>query len=58
MSIKVNKDLCIGCGVCESLCGDVFKLGDDGKSEAISQEEKDCVKKAVESCPVQAISIN
>ena len=57
MSISVNKDTCIGCGTCASLCPDSFKMGDDGKSEVISQEEGECVKNAVESCPVQAITI-
>lgn len=57
MSISVNKELCIGCGTCASLCPDSFKMGDDGKSEVINQEENECVKNAVESCPVQAIAI-
>ena len=57
MSISVNKDTCIGCGTCASLCPDSFKMEDDGKSEVISQAEGECVKNAAESCPVQAIVI-
>jgi len=57
MSISVNKDICIGCGTCVSLCPGSFRLGEDGKSEPISQEESECVHNAIESCPVQAISI-
>lgn len=57
MAITVNKDLCIGCGACVALCPKVFKLGDDGKSEPISQEDKECAQKAAESCPVQAIAV-
>lgn len=57
MSISVNKDICIGCGTCVSLCPSNFRLGEDGKSEPISQEVTECVHNAVESCPVQAISI-
>lgn len=56
MSISVNKETCIGCGTCASLCPDSFKIGEDGKSEPISQEVNDCVKNAVTSCPVQAIT--
>lgn len=57
MSIKVNYDLCIGCGTCEVLCPAVFKLNAEGKADAISQEEIPCAKNAAESCPVQAIEI-
>lgn len=55
--IKVDKSLCIGCGTCEALCPDTFKLGQDGKSSVINQINIACAKNAVESCPVQAISI-
>jgi ferredoxin len=61
MKPKVDKDLCVGCGACTSLCAAVFKLGDDGKSEVIEgvdyKAEKVCIQKAVENCPVQAISV-
>lgn len=57
MSIKVNHDLCIGCGTCEVLCPSVFKLNAEGKADVISQEENGCAKNAAESCPVQAIEI-
>lgn len=56
---KINKEKCIGCGMCASLCPDVFELKDDGKSsikarvDIIANEE--CIKQAVESCPVGAI---
>ena len=54
--VKVDKDKCIGCGTCEGICGEVFELGDDGKAEVKSQKEIPCVKEAIESCPVNAIS--
>jgi ferredoxin len=57
MPISVNKDLCIGCGACQSLCPDMFKLNDEGKSEPISQDDKTCAINAAESCPVQAITV-
>lgn len=55
--VKVNAELCIGCGTCESLCPNVFKI-EDGKSRVIAEEcgECDC-QEAVDSCPVAAISL-
>ena len=58
MSIKVNQELCLGCGACVSLCPDVFKMNEAGKSEVISQENIDCAKNAAASCPVQAIEVH
>jgi len=57
MAITVNKETCIGCGACASVCPNGFQLGDDGKSEPISQEDTECAKKASEGCPVQAIAV-
>ncbi|OGF24682.1 ferredoxin [Candidatus Falkowbacteria bacterium RIFCSPLOWO2_12_FULL_45_13] len=58
MSIKVNEELCIGCGTCEALCPRVFKLNAEAKAEVISEEDLPCAKIAAESCPTQAIEIN
>ena len=57
MAISVNKNVCIGCGSCVAICPKVFKMSDDGKSEIISQDDKECAQKAAESCPVRAITI-
>ncbi len=55
--IKVDQNLCIGCGTCEALCPDVFKINDEGKSEVIKEDNIGCAKNAAESCPVQAIEV-
>lgn len=55
--MKVNEDLCIGCGTCESICPKVFKVK-DGKSHIIADDCEDCdCQSAVDSCPVSAISM-
>lgn len=54
---KVDKNLCIGCGLCVSLCPDVFQLGEDGRSEAKDPFGECNLEEAVESCPVAAITI-
>ena len=53
--VSVDKEKCIGCGMCVSLCPEIFEIGEDGKAKIISQEKKDC-KNAIESCPVEAIN--
>ncbi|OYT66038.1 ferredoxin [Candidatus Bathyarchaeota archaeon ex4484_205] len=59
MKISIDKDACIGCGLCESLCPDVFQLGEDGKAEVISPDGCDgCDCQSVaDSCPSSAIKI-
>ncbi|PIS08761.1 ferredoxin [Candidatus Beckwithbacteria bacterium CG10_big_fil_rev_8_21_14_0_10_34_10] len=55
----VDKEKCIGCGTCVSLAGKSFKLGDDGKAEALvpAGDDEPTVQSAVDSCPVTAISL-
>ncbi len=57
--VKVNQTKCIGCGLCTEICDEVFYLEDSGKAKARDIDKKDapeCVKEAVEQCPVGAIS--
>lgn len=59
MKVYVEQDLCISCGLCISICDDVFSWNDDDKAQAIDQEIPeeftDEVEEAVESCPTEAI---
>ena len=48
MKARVDKDTCIGCGLCPSICPEVFELPEDCHDEA---------KEAAESCPVDAIEV-
>ena len=53
---NVDKDMCIGCGLCVGAHGDIFAFDDEGKAEVIAEGEDADVEDAVASCPVQAIS--
>ena len=58
MRAYVDKELCIGCGLCTNIAPDVFAMNADGKAEAVSDTtdaNAESVKQAVEGCPVAAI---
>ena len=59
MEIKINKDKCLGCGICVGINSDVFDFDDDGLSKVnndnINEENIEEVKDAINSCPVGAI---
>ncbi len=58
----VDKDTCIGCGLCPTICPDIFRMDDDGLAIAEDIEIADDIlaeaKEAEESCPTAAITID
>jgi len=62
MKARVDADACIGCGLCEATCPEVFKLGGDDVSQVIvevvpPESEAKC-SEAADNCPVQAITLD
>lgn len=62
MEVKVNKELCIGCGSCVSLCDEVFELSEEERKSQVKEgadlaKNADCIDQAALSCPVQAIEV-
>ncbi len=59
MKLKVNQDVCIGCGACQAIAPDVFEINDEGfaqtKVEEIPEEALNDAIDAKEGCPVSAI---
>lgn len=60
MKVKVNKEKCLGCGMCVGINSEVFDFDpNDGLAKAdntkITDENKKQVEDAVNSCPVGAI---
>ena len=51
--VKVDKEKCIGCGACVSICPEAFEMK-DGKAHVKGKGK--CAKEAADTCPVQAIS--
>lgn len=61
MEAKVDKELCISCGLCPTVCPEVFEIEDDGKAgvlvDQIPDGVEDQAREAQEGCPVDAIDI-
>ena len=60
MKAKVDPDVCIGCGLCPTICPEVFKMDGDKAVvhvEAVPKEVEAECKKASEDCPVSAITV-
>lgn len=57
--INVNKDTCIGCGTCVAIASNTFDMNSENKAEVkkVDGDDKETIKTAAESCPVNAISI-
>lgn len=53
--VSVDKEKCIGCGTCVSVCPEAFEMGNDNIAKVKSQKAP-CIKQAIEMCPVDAIS--
>ncbi len=58
MKVIVNDD-CIGCGLCESICPQVFEMDGD-HSQVVGNADlcPDLVKEASSACPVSAIEVD
>lgn len=61
MKAYVDKDTCIGCGLCPAVCPEIFEMEDDGKAVASKGEVPEnllsSAKEAEEQCPVTAITV-
>jgi len=59
---SVNKNTCIGCGICIGICPGVFEFDPHGLSEAtvtaINPSWDQSLKEAAKACPTNAITIS
>lgn len=61
MKVTVDKDLCLGCGICEGIAPEVFSLANEPYAEVlldpIPEELQGAVREAAEECPEECIAI-
>ena len=61
MRIEVDRDLCEGVGMCQSMAHELFELDDDDVLEVLDptqpEERRREVAAAVAACPVQALRL-
>lgn len=61
MKTHVDQDTCIGCGLCNSTCPEVYDMNDEGKAYAVDEvvpaEHENHAQEAADGCPVSAIEI-
>ncbi len=54
--VTVDESTCVGCGLCEQLCENVFKM-EDGIAKVLTPESDADLSEVVSQCPVGAIKV-
>lgn len=61
MKASIDRDACIGCELCVTICPEVFEMDDEQIATVITDpvpsEFQDSAEEAANSCPVGAINI-
>lgn len=61
MKAIVDREMCMGCGVCVDFCPEVFEMDDEDIAkvivEVVPPEAEDSCRDAAEGCPEEAIII-
>ena len=58
MTVCIDEDECIGCGTCEEICPEVFKLDLDIEKAAVIMPEggpEELIEEAIDNCPASCI---
>jgi ferredoxin len=61
MKATVDKDSCLGCGLCPEICPEVFEMQGDKavvQVDKVSEGAEDSCRDAAQQCPAEAIKIS
>jgi ferredoxin len=61
MRVKLDKTICIGCGLCEENVPEIFRTGEytaELKTDEIDDELVQQVRETTEDCPAGAVTIS
>lgn len=57
--VSVDVSTCVGCGLCEQFCPEIFEVGGDGIAHVKAEKcGLHSIHEAAEQCPVTAIKIS
>lgn len=61
MKASIDRDGCIGCGLCSDTCPSVFRMADDGLAEVytnpVPSDAEAAAQEAADGCPVSVITV-
>ncbi len=60
MKAEIDRSGCIGCGLCEATCPEVFRMADDDLAEVygeVNEGNFELAKEAEGGCPVEVIKV-
>ena len=56
MTLKVDSELCVGCGLCVGSYAGAFEFDEEGKAKVVGGLDETTAEEAIASCPAGAIS--
>lgn len=57
--VTVDASTCVGCGLCEQACPQVFQVQDDGLAHVKTQVSTSCnLQEVAQQCPVESIKVS
>ena len=57
VTLELDQDLCIGCGICETVCPHAVFALENGKAVILARDSCMECSACARNCPVQALSV-